>query len=778
MPATPTQVDPRRAELVLQQLEQLPTLPAVAVRVLEVTAKDSAEVGEVVELIETDQSLTTRILHLCHRADLGVRGQIASVQRAVILLGFEAVRSAVLAVSVFQTFDPAQRKHKGVHFDRDEFWKHSIAVACAAEKLAEAMGPAGGVDPSEAFVCGLLHDLGKVALDAVLPKSFDRVVEAADLLRGNIADIERSVVGLDHMVIGKRLAERWGLPPALRDCIWLHGQMPAALPASVGNPRLVNVVTLGDAVARELHLGYSGNYSGDVPVQVLCEALGLSSEQVKGVRENLVAWVEPRAKALGVGDEEQSGLYQAALSRANQELGRVSTQLAQKNKKLAVRAKFFDALSKFHGEMRPDAAPAVVLLAVAQTAQAALDVPAVCGFSILPGASFGETVVVDGTGEVRDTSLADVPGRVAVPGREVPTPADVAEFEWLLSRVGPHLVARDVDGAGGHGRDYAGEDGTATGGYYWIPMVADGVCIGGVVWAAMGDERERLAGQAVELRAVAGGWGMALRTAQIRDESRTLAENLAETNRKLQTAQGEVLRAKMVTSIAEMAAGAAHEMNNPLAIISGRAQLLAGQVQDEKLKAVAKQIYEQSHKLTDIITELMDYAKPTPAKRERTDLLRLMDRAVRAAKTRCEPGQRVIQVSTNDVPGVLVDGLQIAAALQEIVENAMQATEVDGKVTVAAAYDAYSGRVVVKIEDDGIGMDEGTLKRAFDPFFSQKMAGRRRGMGLSKALRWIEGSGGTIRLESQPGKGTRAIILLPAEMVAEKRAAGGRKAAN
>jgi two-component system cell cycle sensor histidine kinase/response regulator CckA len=70
--------------------------------------------------------------------------------------------------------------------------------------------------------------------------------------------------------------------------------------------------------------------------------------------------------------------------------------------------------------------------------------------------------------------------------------------------------------------------------------------------------------------------------------------------------------------------------------------------------------------------------------------------------------------------------------------------------------------VVVTISDDGCGMDENTVKHAFDPFFSNKPAGRRRGMGLAKALRWIEASGGSIRLESRPGQGTRIVVLLSA----------------
>ncbi len=117
----------------------------------------------------------------------------------------------------------------------------------------------------------------------MLPKSFSKVVEAADMLRGNIADIERSVIGLDHMVVGKRLAERWRLPDSIRDCAWLHGQIPQALPATVKNPRLVNLITLADVIVREQHLGFSGNFSFSVPKQALLDAVGLTPEQLEPV---------------------------------------------------------------------------------------------------------------------------------------------------------------------------------------------------------------------------------------------------------------------------------------------------------------------------------------------------------------------------------------------------------------------------------------------------------------------------------------------------------------
>src|SRR4051812_39029457 len=127
----------KRVDLILQQLEELPTLPTVALRILEITGSDGASVSQVVKLVESDPSLTARILQLVHRADSGVRGEVNSVERAVVLLGFEALRSAVLAVSVFETFHAEQPK--AAHFNREEFWKHCVAVACCAEMLAGEM---------------------------------------------------------------------------------------------------------------------------------------------------------------------------------------------------------------------------------------------------------------------------------------------------------------------------------------------------------------------------------------------------------------------------------------------------------------------------------------------------------------------------------------------------------------------------------------------------------------------------------------------------------------
>ncbi len=484
----------------------------------------------------------------------------------------------------------------------------------------------------------------------------------------------------------------------------------------------------------------------------------------------------------------------------------MSSQLAAKNRKLSVRSRFFDDPEPFPIRLRPDAAPQAVLQAIAGTAVEALGVKAVAAFSLPPGQDYAETVLCDDKGEVSETSLVDLPGMSRVtqaatvaagvrgdetigaaepafagsalrtagatgesvrdggpiadavkeasqdrtdplPHRASPAPGDGPVLpageglEWLVSAISPRLP---------HDKRF------------WVCLEAEGACIGGVLWGAPAGEAQRLAPQALELCALANAWSLALRTAQVREEARNLAEQLADANRRLHDAQNELLRSKAMLSVGEMAAGAAHEMNNPLAVISGRSQLLVQQLSDPKHQAMARLIHEQSHRLSSIITELMDFARPEPPAMHECDLRYMLQRALREAKAHSDPADRTIEATMGDMPLVLLDEKQVSAAIAEILDNAIQATHpAKGHIAIQAAFDAYSGKVVLSIADDGCGMDEGTAKRAFDPFFSNKPAGRRRGLGLAKALRWIESSGGSIQLESQLGTGTRAVILLP-----------------
>ena len=736
--------DPR-LDLILHQLDELPTLPAVAVRVLDATGRDDTAAADVTRLLESDPALSARILRLVHRSDLAARGGNAeTVARAVALLGFDAVRCATLAVAVYQTLggtaasagtSPTNPNY--TPFDRAAFWTHSLAVACCADLLATRL-PVKDVAPAQAFLCGLLHDIGKAALDAALPKSFARVVEGVDLLRGNIADVERTVIGVDHMTAGRRLAEKWRLPDAVSDVAWLHGQPPAALPKGMRNAKVVNLITLADLLVRQQHLGYSGNYVLTDRGPLLA-ALGLGAADADGVVAALVGHMEPRATALGLNQATGDELYRSALTRANRELGHIGSQLAAKNRRLATRSKFFDAGQAFQAELRPDASVSDVLRAVAHTAAALMATPVVAAFSLPPGDTATEVATVDAAGALLDLStlqlqIADI--------KPAPVLEAGAELETLIAAVGPRL---------------------AEAGRFWVPLVAEGgSCVGGVLWGAPPGEPARLEPQFAEMHALSHAWALAVCTAQVRESHRQLAEQLADANRRLVDAQDSLAQSRAVKAVAEMAAGAAHEMNNPLAIIVGRAEMLVCQIADPKLQRSATVIAEQGHRLSGIITDLMDFARPTVPMAVTTSVSTLVDSALAVAKGLDDPADRTVVTTVSNLPRVTVDAAQAAAAVAELIANAVQATDAKtGRITVTAGYTAGSSHVAVTVTDNGCGMDPATAQRAFDPFFSGRPAGRRRGLGLAKAQRVVEAGGGSIRLDSRPGHGTTAVVLLP-----------------
>ena len=143
----------------------------------------------------------------------------------------------------------------------------------------------------------------------------------------------------------------------------------------------------------------------------------------------------------------------------------------------------------------------------------------------------------------------------------------------------------------------------------------------------------------------------------------------------------------------------------------------------------------------------------------------LVQTAVARAKQHDDVADRTVVTTvpnTTGLPRVRVDGRQAAAALAEVIANAIGATDAKaGRIVVTAGWTPGSPHVAVTVADIACGMDEQTVRRAFAPFFSNRPAGRRRGLGLAKALRWAEAVGGSIRLDSRVGRGTTAVVLWP-----------------
>ncbi|WP_421867683.1 HDOD domain-containing protein [Motiliproteus sp.] len=224
------------------ELIDLPPFPAIVTRLLELTKDQSGSIGDLVQVVETDPAITARLLRIANSSYYSFQRQISTVRESIIVLGFNEVRRLALNLTIHQKL--VKRSH-GSLFDQLFFWRHSLAVAIIAKKLADETQL---VDPEEAYVAGLLHDIGKSLLEQHGKISYSEFLEYIDDQPGVALEEEQRILGASHDVIGALYASHSALPETLVNAILFHHRMvPADLDRQSTN--LVAIVALADFIA-------------------------------------------------------------------------------------------------------------------------------------------------------------------------------------------------------------------------------------------------------------------------------------------------------------------------------------------------------------------------------------------------------------------------------------------------------------------------------------------------------------------------------------------------
>ena len=240
------------------------------------------------------------------------------------------------------------------------------------------------------------------------------------------------------------------------------------------------------------------------------------------------------------------------------------------------------------------------------------------------------------------------------------------------------------------------------------------------------------------------------------------AVRLAADHVRLALTFQDALGEARLDAIRELAYGAGHEINNPLANIATRAQTLLLDERDPERRRRLSTIVDQAFRARDLIGGLMLFARPPRPSRAATDLHGMVSGVV--ALLGSLAAQRLARLDYVPPPlpiSVSVDRSQIEEALRAVISNALEALDDGGQVTVTVSTGRRGGGCDIVVADNGHGIDAATLRRVFDPFFSGREAGRGAGFGLSKAWRFFEANGGSIEIESRAGRGTRVLVRLP-----------------
>ena len=241
----------RLLRIIEDELQDLPPLPAVIMRVMQTVNDPTTSASDLNRLISTDQALASKVLRLVNSSYYGFPRKIATITNAVVILGFNTVRNLTTSLGVFNAFDAQGQK---TALDRDAFWAHSMAVAVAASAIARRKG-IGTKSVEEVFIGGLLHDIGKLFLDQYFPDQYAIAMKLAGAAKISIWEAEKTALGVGHALVGKRIAEKWNLPPSLTAMITLHHQ-PAYAKEYF---EITATIQAADRVARRLALGSGGD---------------------------------------------------------------------------------------------------------------------------------------------------------------------------------------------------------------------------------------------------------------------------------------------------------------------------------------------------------------------------------------------------------------------------------------------------------------------------------------------------------------------------------------
>lgn len=221
------------------------------------------------------------------------------------------------------------------------------------------------------------------------------------------------------------------------------------------------------------------------------------------------------------------------------------------------------------------------------------------------------------------------------------------------------------------------------------------------------------------------------------------------------------LESEKLEALAEFAAGAGHEINNPLAVISGRAQLLLRGEDDPQRRQDLAIIHVQAMRIHDMIADLMMFARPPSPDLRPADLGPVVDSALAALSAKSATLEvQLIRAGERAAAPAVVDARQIEVAVRALVDNALNACERGGRVTVElrrASDDAQPPAWEIVVSDDGPGLTEEARRHAFDPFYSGRQAGRGLGMGLPKAWRIATNHGGSLAAEPSD-RGARFVL--------------------
>jgi len=256
----------------LKGIDEFPTLPTIYISLSEVMSNPYSTINDAAEIISQDQSSTAKILKTANSSIFALQRKINTVKDAIFYIGFNEVKNLILAMSVMDIFQTTKILK---NLNPIDLWKHSIAVGV----ITRHFGILTGIKKIENyFICGILHDIGKLLFIKNIAEEYSEVLEIAEKENIALRDAESKVLGMTHNIAGELIAEKWKLPAEIKLAIRYHNNGMT----SEGFDNLTACIHLANIVARILEFGNGGDNIKPQPNRIIWNYIDFPNKPFTG----------------------------------------------------------------------------------------------------------------------------------------------------------------------------------------------------------------------------------------------------------------------------------------------------------------------------------------------------------------------------------------------------------------------------------------------------------------------------------------------------------------
>ncbi len=754
----------------LGNLEDIPPLPSLASQVINTCFDDLADFHQMADLIRQDPVLSARILTLINSPTFALSTEVKDLSHAISLLGKNQVRNLALSVTIFDTFTHAGKKREQ---EMAAFWQHCVACAYTSEALARKLNYP---KPEEAFVAGLLHDVGKLIAYHRLEKEYKQFISRLkgfnpdDQPQWPQLELEKEILGAPHHLIGKWVTEAWNFPEPIIEAVWLHHQPPVEPRQEV--PSLPLLIRLADAICNLYNLGSSYfvnhelDYSTSTPYARTVESLRIffriDPDDLVDIYHTVDNRLHEFGNCLHTVDNE---LYFAAIHKANRELGRLNLEREKTLAELELKNRLLEGLAALNQRIatRPKRSNLIneIITQTLELSRSRMGF-ACCGLGPTEtGSACWLGRFVGKTFSDQDL-LQDLP--LLGKADTIPSRAGVLTVLKRLLLKKPEALLRNSRIT--PLKEYPS--------ILIVPIGGKQLTINPVIHGQLFIDCQQLercgVGRTILLEALArfaDGISELIERYQMSEQLSGQAESITELNRQSEAMYHDLLLSHRLATVGRLAAGAAHEINNPLTVISGQLQILRakaernGKTDETNLKRYNSMLGKVD-KISRITRDLLAYGRPQKAQTKSVTLQSVVEQSVEAVNHR--QGFANITFNLNipeNLPNLLVDPQQLDQIFVNLLINAQMAMPEGGIITINATSITEQKRIKIDIKDSGCGISPEHLPTIFDPFFTTRGPNKGSGLGLSIVHTLIDANNGSIEVQSVINQGSTFSIFLP-----------------